>query len=47
MRFNELISGVRGDVAIKVYGDDQAAMKKPAQQILAALSAISGARMRK
>jgi len=43
VRFNELISGVRGDVAIKVYGDDQAAMKKPAQQILAALSAISGA----
>src|SRR3546814_12522002 len=22
MRFNELISGVRGDVAIKLYGDD-------------------------
>ena len=22
MRFNELISGVRSDVAVKVYGDD-------------------------
>ncbi|CAN5824502.1 CusA/CzcA family heavy metal efflux RND transporter [soil metagenome] len=43
MRFNELISGVRGDVAVKVYGDDQAAMEKSAQQILAGLSAIPGA----
>ena len=22
LRFNELIAGVRGDIAIKVYGDD-------------------------
>jgi cobalt-zinc-cadmium resistance protein CzcA len=27
MRFNELISGVRGDVAVKVYGDDFASMQ--------------------
>jgi cobalt-zinc-cadmium resistance protein CzcA len=35
MRFNELISGVRGDVAVKVYGDDFASMQKTAQQVLA------------
>jgi cobalt-zinc-cadmium resistance protein CzcA len=26
MRFNELIAGVRGDLAIKIYGDDLEAM---------------------
>jgi cobalt-zinc-cadmium resistance protein CzcA len=43
MRFNELISGVRGDVAIKVYGDDFDAMEKSAQQVLAVLQGIPGA----
>ncbi|MBX3403760.1 MAG: CusA/CzcA family heavy metal efflux RND transporter [Phycisphaeraceae bacterium] len=43
MRFNELISGVRGDVAVKVYGDDFEAMTRTAQQVLAALSSVPGA----
>jgi len=43
MRFNELISGVRGDVAVKVYGDDFAKMQKTAQQVLAVLQNIAGA----
>ncbi len=43
MRFNELISGVRGDVALKVYGDDFAKMQKTAQEVLAVLQDIPGA----
>jgi heavy metal efflux system protein len=42
MRFNELIAGVRGDVAVKVYGDDFDSMRKTADQILAVLQTISG-----
>ncbi len=43
MRFNELIAGVRGDVAIKVYGDDFDRMRRTAEQVLAQLQAIRGA----
>ncbi len=43
MRFNELISGVRGDVAVKVYGDDFEAMERTAKQVLGVLGGISGA----
>ena len=43
MRFNELISGVRGDVAIKVYGDDFDSMEQTAAKVLAALRSIPGA----
>lgn len=43
MRFNELIAGVRGDVAIKVYGDDFNAMRSTADSILAVLQTIPGA----
>lgn len=43
MRFNELISGVRGDVAVKVYGDDFDSMEKTAQLVLAVLQSIPGA----
>ncbi len=42
MRFNELISGVRGDVAVKVYGDDFASMQKSAAEVLAVLQEIPG-----
>jgi cobalt-zinc-cadmium resistance protein CzcA len=42
MRFNELIAGVRGDVAIKVYGDDFDQMQGTAQQILKVLQSIPG-----
>ncbi len=43
MRFNELISGVRGDVAIKVYGDDFERMQRTAQEVLSVLQSIPGA----
>ena len=43
MRFNELISGVRGDVAVKVYGDDFPSMQKTAAAVLATLQAVPGA----
>ena len=33
MRFNELIGGVRGDLAVKVYGDDFGKMLQTAQQL--------------
>ncbi|TPE62616.1 CusA/CzcA family heavy metal efflux RND transporter [Sandaracinobacter neustonicus] len=43
MRFNELIAGVRSDVAIKLYGDDFAVMEPAAQQIASVLRSIPGA----
>jgi cobalt-zinc-cadmium resistance protein CzcA len=43
MRFNELIAGVRSDVAVKVYGDDFAAMSKTADQVAATLRKVPGA----
>lgn len=43
MRFNELLSGVRADVAIKVYGDDLNQLLASAQDILAVVKTIPGA----
>lgn len=43
MRFNELISGVRSDVAVKVYGDDLDTMNATAAQIEAVLKTVPGA----
>jgi cobalt-zinc-cadmium resistance protein CzcA len=43
MRFNELIAGVRGDVAIKIYGDDLDAMSAAAGRIAGVLRSIRGA----
>ncbi|MDP1975070.1 MAG: CusA/CzcA family heavy metal efflux RND transporter [Alphaproteobacteria bacterium] len=43
MRFNELIAGVRSDVAIKVNGDDFDVMNKFATQIAGILRTIPGA----
>src|SRR5690606_21512508 len=42
MRFNELIAGVRGDVAIKLYGEDLTAMSEAAGRIAAVLQSIDG-----
>lgn len=42
MRFNELISGVRSDVAVKVFGDDMAAMHESAEEIAKVLASIQG-----
>ncbi|TVV75498.1 efflux RND transporter permease subunit [Sphingomonas solaris] len=43
MRFNELIAGVRGDVAVKVFGDDYAAMGDTAERIADILRKTEGA----
>ncbi|MFY9288011.1 MAG: CusA/CzcA family heavy metal efflux RND transporter, partial [Alphaproteobacteria bacterium] len=43
MRFNELISGVRSDVAVKIYGDDFSTMEKTASQLAQSLKGIKGA----
>ncbi|WP_027443722.1 efflux RND transporter permease subunit [Erythrobacter cryptus] len=43
MRFNELIAGVRGDVAVKVFGDDTEAMTATANRIAAILRQTQGA----
>ena len=43
MRFNELIAGVRGDVAVKVYGDNVEQMQKTARQVAAILQSVPGA----
>ncbi|TAH44642.1 MAG: CusA/CzcA family heavy metal efflux RND transporter [Betaproteobacteria bacterium] len=43
MRFNELISGVRSDVAVKVFGDDMEVMNDTAARIAQVLQGIPGA----
>ncbi|MCO4887763.1 CusA/CzcA family heavy metal efflux RND transporter [Cupriavidus sp. WGtm5] len=43
LRFNELISGVRSDVAVKVFGDDNAVLEQTANRIAAVLQDIAGA----
>jgi cobalt-zinc-cadmium resistance protein CzcA len=43
MRFNELIAGVRSDVAVKVYGDDFDVLGRSAESIAAVLRRIRGA----
>ncbi|WP_427551957.1 CusA/CzcA family heavy metal efflux RND transporter (plasmid) [Methylomonas sp. MS20] len=43
LRFNELISGVRSDVAVKVFGDDMDVLNDTATEISAVMAAIPGA----
>ena len=43
LRFNELISGVRSDVGIKVFGDDMEVLNTQAQTIAQQVQKISGA----
>ncbi|MGH9650882.1 MAG: efflux RND transporter permease subunit, partial [Terriglobales bacterium] len=43
MRFNELISGVRSDVAVKVFGDDLDTLLKSGEEIAEVLEKIPGA----
>ncbi len=43
LRFNELISGVRSDVAVKIFGDDQAVLDRTAERIAAVLRDVPGA----
>ena len=42
MRFNELIAGVRGDVAIKVFGDNMDQLERTAAQIASAIKKVQG-----
>ncbi|MFC4347754.1 efflux RND transporter permease subunit [Kordiimonas lipolytica] len=43
MRFNELISGVRADLAVKVFGDDLDTLLSTAKEIESVMGTISGA----
>ncbi|MFT5591696.1 MAG: cobalt-zinc-cadmium resistance protein CzcA [Oceanicoccus sp.] len=43
MRFNELISGVRSDLAIKIYGDDLDVLLQQAQAVLSQIQSLPGA----
>ncbi|HAT1722177.1 TPA: CusA/CzcA family heavy metal efflux RND transporter [Legionella pneumophila] len=43
MRFNELISGVRSDVAVKVFGDDMNTLLEIAENISTQLKKVPGA----
>ncbi|BAQ44609.1 MULTISPECIES: efflux RND transporter permease subunit [Methylobacterium] len=43
MRMDDLIEGVRGDVAISLYGDDLAVLKDKADAIVRAVGAVPGA----
>ncbi|WP_213303308.1 efflux RND transporter permease subunit [Paraburkholderia sacchari] len=43
LRFNELISGVRSDVAVKVFGDDMNVLNTTASEIATALQKVAGA----
>ena len=42
MRFNELISGVRADLGIKVFGDDLDELKRAGEEILDVVETIPG-----
>ncbi|WP_442593337.1 CusA/CzcA family heavy metal efflux RND transporter [Parapusillimonas sp. JC17] len=43
LRFNELISGVRSDVAVKIFGDDNEVLNRTAAEVAEALQMIEGA----
>ena len=43
LRVNELVAGVRSDLAIKIYGDDLEMLKAKADETVAAVSRLEGA----
>jgi len=43
MRFNELLAGTRGDLAVKIFGDDFEVMLRAANQVAGILRSTSGA----
>lgn len=43
LRFNELISGIRSDVGVKIFGDDMQVLNQQAEMIAAKLRQIDGA----
>ncbi len=42
MRVSEMLTGVRGDLAIKIFGDDQEGLNRTAEALVAVLQGISG-----
>ncbi len=42
MRFNELLTGIREDVAIKLYGDDLEILADKAEEIAGMIAGIEG-----
>jgi len=44
MRVSEMLTGVRGDVAIKLFGDDSAVLNRKAQEIAAVVASLDGSR---
>ncbi|GAB3290300.1 CusA/CzcA family heavy metal efflux RND transporter [Hymenobacter humi] len=42
MRFNELISGVKSDISIKIYGDDLGILYEKANQVAALIRPLAG-----
>jgi cobalt-zinc-cadmium resistance protein CzcA len=43
MRMNEMIAGVRGDVALKIYGDDLDTLRELSDRVQAVLNGLRGA----
>ncbi len=43
LRFNELISGIRSDVAVKIFGDDMDVLNRTAAEAAAVLARLDGA----
>jgi cobalt-zinc-cadmium resistance protein CzcA len=43
MRMDEALTGIRGDVAIKIFGDDIDTLQQLARQVLSVISAVPGA----
>ncbi len=43
MRFNELLAGVRGDIAVKIFGDEFGPMLQAAHDVAAVLRSVGGA----
>jgi len=43
MRINEMVAGIRGDVAVKLYGDDFGLLTAKAQEIASVLGSVEGA----
>jgi cobalt-zinc-cadmium resistance protein CzcA len=44
MRVSEMLTGVRGDVAIKLFGEDSAVLSRKAQEIAAVVARLDGSR---
>lgn len=44
MRFNELIAGVREDIAIKIFGEDQSALYEQGLQVASLIRGVKGVR---